>query len=424
MTTLKVQFSEKTQFLFEPYRYKVMYGGRGSGKSHAAARYLLIAGLQEKHRVLCVREVQKSIKDSVHKLLSDLIDDMDLHSHYEVLETVIRGRNGTEFLFNGLANQTAGSVKSLEGATKVWAEEAQTISKRSWDILIPTIRADNSEFIITFNPELETDDTFRRFVTDPPINCKTVHINYSDNPWFPQVLEQEREHCLAASPEDYDNIWEGQCRPAAAGAIYAKEVSMAMTAGRVCQLPYDPGLKVHVVMDLGFGDNMAVIFVQRLKSEIRIIDYIQERQRRTDEIGAMIKNKLYNLGDVYLPHDGFHTVRGTGLSDKDILQRMGLKVKATPNIPREDGIRNARNQFHRVFFDKVKTAPLLECLKRYRRAETKHGGDGNPVHNEHSDGSDAFRYLCLNIDKMTNEDDYASMPQFESFEPTVRGMGY
>lgn len=423
MSVLRPKFSPKTVFLFDPYRYKVMYGGRGSGKSHAAARYLLLAGMAKTERVLCTREVQKSIKDSVHRLLSDQIENLGLQGYYDVLETVIRGRNGTEFLFNGLSNQTSSSIKSFEGVTKCWCEEAQTISKKSWDILIPTIRTEGSEFIITFNPELESDNTFQRFITHPPPDCHSEFINYFDNPFFPETLEQERLHCKATeSTEDYNNIWEGMCRSAVTGAIYANEVAQASMYGRICRLPYDPTLKVHGVMDMGFGDNMVCIFAQKLRSEIRVIDYIQVRQHRTDEVGAMMLQRRYNMGHVFLPHDGFHTTRGTGMSDSDILKKMGFSIRETPNIPREDGIRNARNIFHQVYFDRDRCADLLECLKRYRRAETKHGGDGNPVHDEYSDGADAFRYLALNIKSMTNEDE-GVMPKWETFKP-YGNMGY
>jgi phage terminase large subunit len=425
MSTLKAQFPDKLHFLFTPHRYKVAYGGRGSGKSWAFARALLIQGFGEKHRVLCAREIQKSVKDSVHKLLSDQIEVLGLSEFYEVLETVIRGKNGTEFIFSGLSSQTASSIKSLEGCSRVWVEEAANVSKKSWDLLVPTIRSEGSEIWVTFNPELESDITFQKFVAHPAENCASAHMNYHDNPWFPEVLEQERVHCQATeSVEDYNNIWLGQPRSAVSGAIYANEVAQATMAGRICNLPYDPGLKVHTVWDMGFGDNMVVIFVQRLRSEIRVIDYIQVRQHRTDQVGAMVNGRMYNWAHDYLPHDGFHTVRGTGLSDKDILTKMGRKVRQTPNIPREDGIRNARNIFGRVYFDRTKCADLLECLKRYRRAETKHGGDGNPVHDEYSDGADAFRYMALNIDKMTNEDDSMPMPEWQSFTPLSNGMGY
>ena len=425
MSVLKAQFPEKLFFLFDPRRYKCAYGGRGSGKSWAFARALLLQGYGERHRILCAREIQKSVKDSVHKLLCDQIEVLGLTDFYEPLETIIRGKNGTEFIFSGLSSQTATSIKSLEGCSRVWVEEAANVSKKSWDLLIPTIRLEGSEIWLTFNPELDSDVTFRKFVTNPPVDCVSAYMNYHDNPWFPDVLEQERLHCQATeTPEDYNNIWEGQCRSAVSGAIYANEVAQASTQGRICNLPYDPGLKVHVHCDMGFGDNMVGIFAQRVRSEVRIIDYIQVRQARTDEFGAMIKQKLYNYGNVFLPHDGFHTTRGTGLSDKDILSRMGFKIKQTPNIPREDGIRNARNNFHQAYFDKTKTDQLLECLKRYRRAETKHGGDGSPVHDEYSDGADAWRYMMLNIKDMTNEDEQMQSPKWDTFDTITPGMGY
>lgn len=421
--TLNASFPVKLGFLFDPHRYKVCYGGRGAGRSWSFARALLIRGISEPLRVLCCREIQKSIKDSVHKLLCDQIEALGLQAYYDPLETVIRSRNGGEFLFSGLSTLTAQSLKSFEGIDVAWAEEASNISKKSWDLLIPTIRKPDSEIWISYNPELETDSTHSRFVINPPPNCVSVHMTYADNPWFPAVLEQERLHCQATSPEDYDNIWLGQCRAAVSGAIYASEVSAAATAGRICNLPYDPGLKVHAHWDMGFGDNMAVIMAQRVRSEIRVIDYLQVRQKRTDEVVAMLQQKMYNWGYDFLPHDGFHTTRGTGMSDKDVLTRMGRKVKQTPNIPKEDGIRNARNTFHQVYFDKAKTGLLLECLKRYRRAETKHGGDGSPVHDEWSDGSDSFRYMCLNLQAMSNEDE-AYTPVFESFSPLSNSMGY
>jgi len=319
--TLKLSFPDKVGFLFEPMRYKILYGGRGSGKSHSVARALLLLGIDDKHRILCAREIQKSVRDSVHKLLSDLIPSMGLSAYYEIQEAIIRGTNGTEFLFSGLSSQTASSIKSMEGCTRVWCEEAANISKKSWDILIPTIRAEGSEIWATFNPELETDDTYQRFVTNPPPNCMTVHMNYHDNHWFPLVLEQERLHCQERNPEDYDNIWLGHCRAAVEGAIYASEVASAQTENRITSLPYDPALKVHTVWDLGYADSMAIIMVQKSRSEIRIIDYIEVNYTTTDKCASMLMQRPYNWGFDFLPHDGFSKERKTGASDADILQR-------------------------------------------------------------------------------------------------------
>lgn len=199
-----VQFPEALQFLFEPHRYKVAYGGRGSAKSWGFARSLLVQAASRKMRILCTREVQKSIKDSVHKLLSDQIQAMGLGGHFDVLNTEIRGINGSEFIFGGLADHTVESIKSYEGIDVCWVEEAQSVSKRSWDILIPTIRKEGSEIWVTFNPELDTDETYKRFVENSPTDSVVVKMNWRDNPWFPPVLNQERLDCFRTNKEDYD----------------------------------------------------------------------------------------------------------------------------------------------------------------------------------------------------------------------------
>ena len=149
-----------------------------------------------------------------------------------------------------------------EGCDIVWVEEAQTVSKKSWDILIPTIRKPNSEIWVSFNPNIDTDDTYQRFVVEPSENAKVVKVNYMDNPWFPDVLETERLHSEKTNP-DYANIWEGECKAAVDGAIYANEIREAQENNRITHVPYDPMLKVHVVMDLGWNDSMSVILCQK-----------------------------------------------------------------------------------------------------------------------------------------------------------------
>lgn len=419
----RAEFPAKLEFLFKPARYKVMMGGRGSGKSFAAARALLILGLKERHRILCTREVQRSIRDSVHKLLSDQIEELGLNDFYLVLENSIKGANGTEFIFSGLASQTAGSIKSMEGCTRVWCEEAASISAKSWGILIPTIRADDSEIWITFNPELDTDPTYQKFIVNPPTDCVVVRMNYSDNEWFPPVLEQERLHCKATEPEDtYNNVWEGHCRAAVEGAIYATEVSRAQADGRICRLPYDPSLPVHTAWDLGFADNMTVVMVQRHRSEVRVIDYFQTSQQTTAECVIELQKRPYNWGFDFLPHDGFSHDRKSGLTDEKILQQFRRRVKRVPKTDEESRIKIARSLFPRVAFDKDKTVELLECLRRYRRTPNIHGADTSPIHDEFSHGSDAFGYMCQVVREMTEtqETDIVILPEYQYSTP---GMG-
>lgn len=401
-----IEFPAKLECLFGPQRYTVLHGGRGGAKSWGVARSYLIRGSQSKRRFLCTREVQRSIKDSVHKLLSDQIQAMGLGAFYEVQQTVIKGANGTEFLFSGLSDQTAESIKSFEGVDDVWVEEAQAVSKRSWDILIPTIRKEGSRITITLNPELDTDETYVRFIENPPPDAVVVSINYSDNPWFPAVLEQERLHAKATMPAaDYGNIWEGKCKPAVTGAIYADEVAAMIEAKRFTSVAYDPALKVHVIFDLGWNDSMSLILVQRHLSELRVIEYIEDRQKTLDWFSAELKKKNLNWGSLWLPHDGAHKDYKTGKSAQQIMQEQGWSVEIVPVSPIEHGIRAARMAFPRVWLDKEKGDRLMQCLRRYRRGiPVTTGEPGNPIHDEWSHGADAFRYLCVTADRLTNEE--------------------
>jgi len=402
---IKVELPDKLAFLFEPCRYKVAYGGRGSAKSWSFARALLVKGAEKPIRILCAREVQKSIKDSVHKLLQDQIESMGLGEFYYVTDTAIKGRNGTEIAFTGLSTHTVTSVKSFEGVDIAWIEEAQTVSKKSWDILTPTIRAPGSEIWVTFNPDLDTDNTYQRFIVAPPKNCIAVQINYYDNPWFPQVLEQERMHCKESDPLNYPNIWEGKCKTAVEGAIYGSEVVSLEMSGRICPSPYDPRLKVHTVWDLGWNDSMAIILAQRNGAEVRIIEYIEDSHRKLSDYVADLKEYRYNWGSDWLPHDGFSKDYKTGSSAEEILTALGREVKQVPSESIETGIKAAREMFHRCYFDRDKTGRLRECLKRYRRHINKQTNEeAAPLHDEYSHGADVFRYMALCVESFTNEE--------------------
>ncbi len=421
---MQVDLPAKLGFLLtSKARYLGAKGGRGSAKSWSVAKTLLILGTTRKLRIICAREVQKSIKQSVHKLLKDQIEALGLTRFYRVLETEIRGRNGTEFSFSGLSDQTIDSIKSFEGCDICWVEEAQSISKRSWTILIPTIRKDGSQIFITFNPEMETDETYDRFITNAPEGCHIVDMNYTDNPWFPAVLEDERLHAKATLPEaEYNNIWEGKCMPAVAGAIYFAEVAKCEEEKRICNVPYDPMLKVHVVFDLGWNDAMAISLVQKHTSEVRVIEYIEDSHKTLDYYSNELRKRQYRWGTLYLPHDGRHKDYKTGKSAEDIMKALGWEVKITPNMSIEDGIRMVRMLFGRMYFDKTKTERLVQCAKRYRRSINQQTQEpGPPLHDEWSHGADDLRYVAINAETMTN-DDWGKMAPLPQQEPDSSGF--
>jgi phage terminase large subunit len=389
----------------KPARYKVLYGGRGSGKSWSVARILLDFGTKAKLRILCAREIQRTIAESVHQLLRDQIAALGLESFYTVTETTIVGKNGTQFLFAGLRQQDVAKIKSFEGVDIVWVEEAQVVTKKSWEILGPTIRKTPSEIWITFNPELDTDETYQRFVARPPEDSIVLKLNYADNEWFPAVLEQERVALRERDPESYDNVWEGNCRSAVEGAIYAKEIRTALEQRRIRPVPHDPLLRTHAIWDLGWNDAMSIIIAQRSSSEIRVIDYIEDSHRTYDSYVHELRNRPYRWGKDFLPHDGKAKNAQTGMSPIEVLKKLGRDVQETPDIGVEEGIKAARQVFGRVFFDETTTTRLVHCLKRYRRAINQTTNEpGAPMHDEFSHGADAFRYLAVVAEQMQNED--------------------
>lgn len=438
MKLVEATFPEKLTPLMEEEnrkRYYVAYGGRGSAKSWSFARALLLQGLQDPLRILCAREIQRTIADSVHQLLRNQVKELGLENEYRVQEKTITGRNGATFIFAGLRDQDAGKMKSFEGVDIAWVEEAQTVTKRSWGILIPTIRADGSEIWVTFNPELDTDDTYRRFVKRPPPDAFIQEINWRDNPWFPEVLERERVYLQKNEPEEYEHVWEGAPRAVVAGAIYAREVTEMIKRRRVRPVPYDPTLLVHTIWDLGWNDQTAVIFAQRVASEVRIIDYFEESFLRPDQCAKHIRDRDYIYGDHWLPHDGKNKLQASG--GKSMQQILKPMLGVTPKIIQrpqstEDPIRAARMLFPRVYMDEgevaengeyLRCARLLECLKRFRRAVPDSTGEpGAPVKDEYRHGADAFGGLARIVHKLHNDHAGTRPPKLVPWQPSVPGV--
>lgn len=189
-------------------RYTCYYGGRGSAKSWSIARFLVALAAVNKTRVLCTRELQSSIADSVYRLLIDTIDILKLNNYYETTKSSIISNIGSEFLFKGLRHNIL-EIKSLEGVDCCWIEEAQSVSNESWDILIPTIRKNGSRILISFNTGEEKDPTYQRFVVNPPDDCITKKVSFRDNPYFPDTLEKERLYLQRIDPGAYEHVWEG-----------------------------------------------------------------------------------------------------------------------------------------------------------------------------------------------------------------------
>ena len=398
----RAEFPAKLECLFVPEnsRYRVLYGGRGGSKSWNVARALLVKGAKSPMRFLCAREFQTSIKDSVHKLLTDQIFALGLESFYEITQNSIRGKNGTEFAFVGLKNNIA-NIKSFEGVDLCWVEEAQTVSKLSWNVLIPTIRKDKSEIWITFNPELETDETFQRFVVSPPQNAVVQKINWSDNPWFPETLELERQALKNRDIEAYNTVWEGICRQTIDGAIFAKEMTMAEIEGRITKVPYDATKPVHAIFDLGWADNTACWLMQFIGQELHFIRYFEDNQKTITYYLQEMQKFGYLYDTLWLPHDAAAKSLGTGRSIEEIVRAAGFKVQMLDRVPIADSINAARTIFNKCYFDRENTTDGLNCLRHYQYDVDVETGafSQKPLHNIYSHGADAFRYVGLMVNE-------------------------
>lgn len=215
MSELRIKTAEVFEPLLKPARYKGAYGGRGSAKSHFFAGLALEDAIAEPCDIVCIREVQRTLNQSVKKLLENKIQQHNIGPYFDVqdkriLTSPITGGSGV-IVFEGMQNHTADSIKSLEGYKRAWVEEAQTLSQRSLDLLRPTIRAEGSELWFSWNPNLESDpvDALLRGEHPPP-DSVVVQANYRDNPWLPDVLRQELEYDKRRDPEKYAHIWLGE----------------------------------------------------------------------------------------------------------------------------------------------------------------------------------------------------------------------
>lgn len=433
---------QKLRFLMEPHPYKVVHSGRYGLKSHSCAGALVVLAAQKPLRLLCAREFQSSIDESVHELLKFQIQRLGFEEAFHIERySIICKLTGSEFIFTGLAEHNAASIKSYEGVDICWVEEAQTVSKRSWDMLIPTIRKPGNEMWVTFNPDLDTDDTWVRWIENPPPGAIIVQTNWRDAQaagWFPEQENQKRLHCLKTQPLDYPNIWEGECRHAAEGAIFANEVAELVTGGRYMPLPYNPTLPVHCVWDLGWNDKMVVILVQKpVPTVVNVINYFEDDHRLYSEVVDELDRLNYRFGVDWVPHDARQKNAQTGKDARQTLRGLGRKrVRVMEKYDVDETVRQTRMMFPRIYMDSraLKTrkgtgylgcARLLECLKRASRIVPKATDEPSTLkHDQYLHGADAFRHLGMIVDRIRNDgDEINELPKMDSYRNLDPGMG-
>ncbi len=430
--------------LWEPAPYKVVHGGRGKGASWSFARLMLILGEKRKLFCVCAREIQKSIEESIKKLLEDQIEALGYHEHideksgrliparYHAYDDEIRGVNGTRIVFVGVRTHVR-KIKSMEGIDIFWAIEATHWSKTSWEIVMPTIRRDapygpfgkGSELWVDFNPELATDYTYRYWCGTPPEGAVVIEASWRDNPWFPLRMQQEMLKMKREDRESYLNVYEGKVRRALEGAIYAKQIVKATLDKHIGpQFKIDRSKPVDVSCDLGRADTCSLLFTQQFGMEHLLGDYYGNTGFEWSHYLEEIEQRKYHIRHIYLPHDGKNRVIQAKHSvlqqTRDAFPGDGRVISVKRPQSRVIPINAGRQLFPRLRINDDECGDWMVAAQHYQYAvvddphnSTKKKWSSEPLHNWASHPMDAYHTYCLglNPDMIDDEEELDDMGQ-------------
>jgi len=397
-----LQLPEKLLFLMtEKSRYKVAYGGRGSAKSWSFAGALIFKALEKPLRILCTREYQNSIKDSVHSLLKDTIYRFGLQAYFHITEQSIRSWNGSEFIFKGLAKNIK-EIKSMEGIDICWVEEATKVSKKSWEDLIPTIRKESSEIWVSFNPDEESDETYQMFVINKTPDSIVVPINFYDNPWFPLVLKKEMEYCKEKNYEKYEHIWEGKTRVRNDAQIFKGKWKI-----QDFELPVNKETGSYEIFnerlffgaDWGFANDPTVLIRDWIKDRILYIEY--------EAFGHGVElDEIPQLFDS-IPESRKWNIKADNSRPETIshVRSKGFDIEGAEKWPGsvEDGIEYLRSFENIIIHPRCKRT--IDEFKFYCYKTDKNTNEILPIIiDKHNHGIDSIRYSLESYIKKDLED--------------------
>lgn len=399
----------------EPARDKAIYGGRGSGKSHFVAELLIDDALAEPGnsggeglRTVCIREVQKDLAQSSKALIEAKLRKFGLGDAdgFKVYKDVITAPGDGLFIFKGMNDYTADSIKSLEGFKRGWWEEAHNASKTSIGLYRPTMRAAGSQMLWTWNPRRKSDAVDALFRgAEIPTGAVVINANWRDNPWFTAELEQERQDCLRISPDQYDHIWEGGYVSLIDGAYFAKHMAAAKAEGRIGRVPVDPLMTIRLFADIGGTGAKADAFTlwaaQFIGLEVRVLDYYEAVGQPLDAHLAWMRSRGYtpDRAQIWLPHDGATQDKVYDVSYESALKKAGYSVTVVPNQGKGAAmarIEKARLLFPSIWFNADTTEAGRDALGWYheKRDENRNIGLG-PEHDWSSHGADSFGLMCV-----------------------------
>lgn len=421
MSKLVIDTAEVFLPLLKPARYKGAHGGRGSGKSHVFAEMMIEDALAapgemgEGLRGVCIREVQKTLKESAKRLLETKLTAFGLGEKdgFKVFDAVIKTPGDGTIIFQGMQDHTAESIKSLEGFQRAWVEEGQTLSAKSLTMLRPTIRWEDqkrgliSQLWFSWNPRRRIDPV-DEFLRGPgkPDDAIVVRANWSDNPWFPKVLEEERREDFSKRPSQYPHIWEGDYVTVWDGAYFARELAVARSEKRIGRVAADDLLEKRAYWDIGGtgqrADARAIWIVQFVGREIRVLDYRETVGQPLSADVIWMRENGYKGITCVLPHDGATQDRVHAVSYESALREAGFPVVVIPNQGRgaaQQRIEATRRHLAKCWFDEAKCQAGLEALGWYHEKKDDERNVGlGPEHDWSSHGADAFGLMCVSYE--------------------------
>ena len=387
------------------------YGGRGSGKTRSFAKMAAVRAYkwaQEGHEgiILCGRQFQNSLDDSsLEEVKLAITSEPWLHDFFDIGEKYIKTKDGRiHFAFSGLDRNIA-SIKSKSRILLCWVDEAEQVTDHAWTVLIPTIREEESELWVTWNPERKGSATDKRFRQTKDPLYRVEELNWRDNPKFPEKLNRDRLRDLENNPENYAHIWEGGYKTYVEGAYYAKHLAKANDEGRITKLVAEPHLPIKLFMDIGGtgakSDAFSIWAAQFVKHEIWVLNYYEAVGQPIASHLEWMREHDYTPGNVeiFLPHDGASNDKVYDVSYESAFKAANYRVTVVPNQGKgaaKKRIEEARKLFTKVSFDKKMCAAGLEALGWYheKKDEARNIGLG-PEHDWASHGADAFGLMCV-----------------------------
>jgi phage terminase large subunit len=403
LSTLRIEVPRAFKPLLTPARYKGAYGGRGAAKSHFFGEQMVLRCHLDPIRAVGIREVQLSIRDSVRQLLIDKITKLGLGGAFSVLDTEIRGLNGSNIIFRGMQSYNADTIKSLEGYDLAWVDEAHMLSQHSLDLLRPTIREERSELWFSWNPRFRTDPVDRFLRRNPPAEAVVVGVNWDDNPWFPDVLRREMEHDRELDAELAEHIWNGTYK-IGHGAILARQIERQERAGHIHDgVDYDPdGPAVEISSDIGYRDTASWWFWQRKVGGFSVIDHDYGSGYEADDWVVRLQDRLrergWPLGHVWLPHDAkAKTFATKHTAVERFLAAFGAdKVSIVARSRKYDRINAARRVAAKCEFNSSRCEAGLDGLRawEFEWNEDTEAFSREPLPNWAGHHGDGYSYGC------------------------------